>query len=55
MAASDENTVDVLVGVGGTPEGVIAACALRCIDGEIFGRLRPRAALMRHTVTDAGS
>jgi fructose-1,6-bisphosphatase II len=42
MAADEESTVDVLVGTGGTPEGVIAACALKCLDGAIFGRLHPR-------------
>jgi fructose-1,6-bisphosphatase II len=42
MAADEELTVDVLVGTGGTPEGVIAACALKCLDGAIFGRLHPR-------------
>ena len=30
---------DILFGVGGTPEGVIAACALKCLGGEILGRL----------------
>jgi len=30
--------VDLLVGTGGTPERVLAACALRCVGGEIFGR-----------------
>lgn len=34
--------VDVLMGVGGTPEGVIAACALRCMGGTIQGKLWPR-------------
>jgi fructose-1,6-bisphosphatase II len=34
--------VDVLMGVGGTPEGVIAACALTCLGGAIQGRMRPR-------------
>jgi fructose-1,6-bisphosphatase II len=34
--------VDVLMGVGGTPEAVIAACALRCGGGAMFGRLHPR-------------
>jgi fructose-1,6-bisphosphatase II len=34
--------VDALMGIGGTPEGVIAACALRCAGGEMFGRLYPR-------------
>jgi fructose-1,6-bisphosphatase II len=33
---------DILFGVGGTPEGVIAACALQCLDGQILGRLWPR-------------
>jgi fructose-1,6-bisphosphatase II len=34
--------VDLLMGIGGTPEAVIAACALRCAGGGIFGRLYPR-------------
>jgi fructose-1,6-bisphosphatase II len=34
--------VDALMGIGGTPEGVIAACALRCSGGALFGRLFPR-------------
>ena len=34
--------VDVLMGVGGTPEAVIAACALRCNGAAMFGRLYPR-------------
>jgi fructose-1,6-bisphosphatase II len=42
MAADEDSSVDILVGVGGTPEGVIAACALKCLDGAIFGRLHPR-------------
>jgi fructose-1,6-bisphosphatase II len=42
MAVLPESDVDVLVGVGGTPEGVIAACAIRCLGGAIFGRLTPR-------------
>src|SRR5438874_12531502 len=33
--------VDVLFGIGGTPEGVIAACALKCLGGEMQGRLWP--------------
>ena len=35
--------VDVLMGVGGTPEGVLAACALRGMGGEIQGKLYPRS------------
>jgi len=34
--------VDILIGIGGTPEGVISAAALKCMDGEILGRLWPR-------------
>lgn len=34
--------VDVLLGVGGTPEGVLAACALQCLGGCIMGKMYPR-------------
>ena len=37
-----ESGVDILFGIGGTPEGVIAAAALKCMGGEIQGRLWPR-------------
>jgi fructose-1,6-bisphosphatase II len=37
-----ETGVDVLFGIGGTPEGVIAAAALKCMGGEIQGKLWPR-------------
>ena len=43
MALLPESEVDILVGVGGTPEGVIAACAARCLGGAIYGRLAPRS------------
>jgi fructose-1,6-bisphosphatase II len=45
MAASEgqiDTGVDLLLGTGGTPEGVIAAAALRCLGGSIFARLAPR-------------
>src|SRR6266540_3244761 len=42
MAAREGTGVDLLVGIGGTPEGVIAACALKCLEGVMFGRLYPR-------------
>lgn len=35
----DESGVDVLVGIGGSPEGVLAAAAMKCLGGEIQGRL----------------
>ena len=37
-----ESGSDILFGIGGTPEGVIAACALKCLGGAIFGRMWPR-------------
>ena len=45
---------DILFGVGGTPEGVIAACALKCLGGEILGRLWPRNEDERTAALDAG-
>ncbi len=45
---------DVLFGIGGTPEGVIAACALKCIGGTIQGRLWPRNEEERRTALDMG-
>ena len=42
LAADPSSSVDACVGIGGTPEGVIAACALRCLDGQLLGRLYPR-------------
>lgn len=42
MTAWPGSGIDVLMGVGGTPEGVLAACALRAMDGEIQGKLYAR-------------
>jgi len=46
--------VDVLMGVGGTPEAVLAACALRCGGGAMFGRLHPRDEAERRAARDFG-
>jgi fructose-1,6-bisphosphatase II len=40
--AFPESGVDVLMGIGGAPEGVLAAAALQCLGGDMQGRLRPR-------------
>jgi fructose-1,6-bisphosphatase II len=45
---------DVLFGIGGTPEGVTAACALKCLGGQILGRLWPRNEHERRAALDAG-
>jgi fructose-1,6-bisphosphatase II len=42
MTAWPGSGVDVLMGIGGTPEGVLSACALRCMGGEIQGKLWSR-------------
>lgn len=42
MTAMPDSSIDVLMGVGGTPEGVLAACALRAMGGEIQGKLFAR-------------
>ncbi|MDG4822863.1 class II fructose-bisphosphatase [Asanoa sp. WMMD1127] len=41
-AARDSSEVDVLMGIGGTPEGITAACALKCMGGAIQAKLWPR-------------
>ena len=45
---------DILFGIGGTPEGVLAAAAMRCMGGEIHGRLWPRDDDERAAAIDAG-
>jgi len=42
MTAWPDSNVDLLMGIGGTPEGVISACALKCMGGEIQGKIFPR-------------
>ncbi|EEI17701.1 class II fructose-bisphosphatase [Corynebacterium lipophiloflavum] len=53
-AAQDTNSIDLMMGVGGTPEGVIAACALKCLGGEIQGQLAPQNDEERERVLAAG-
>jgi fructose-1,6-bisphosphatase II len=54
MAVTPGTGVDLLIGVGGTPEGVLAACALRCLGGELVGRLIARDEDERRAILDAG-
>jgi fructose-1,6-bisphosphatase II len=49
-----ESGADILFGVGGTPEGVIAACALKCLGGAIQGRLYARDEDERQKAVDMG-
>ena len=52
--AWDESGADILLGIGGTPEGVITAAALKCMGGELQGRLWPRNDDERQAAIDAG-
>jgi fructose-1,6-bisphosphatase II len=54
MAAREGTGIDLLVGVGGTPEGVITACAMKCMGGTIQGKLWPKDAEERQRALDAG-
>jgi fructose-1,6-bisphosphatase II len=54
MAARDGTGIDLLLGIGGTPEGIIAASALKCLGGVILGKLWPRNDEERQRAIDAG-
>jgi fructose-1,6-bisphosphatase II len=54
MAAREGTGVDMLLGTGGTPEGIIAACAIKCLGGIIQGRLAPRDDAERERALAAG-
>ena len=54
MAAREGTGIDLLLGVGGTPEGVIAACAVKCLGGIILGQLAPSDDAERAKALEAG-
>ncbi len=54
LAVSENSSVDLLWGIGGTPEGVISAAAIKCIGGQLLGRLWPRNDEERQAAIDAG-
>ena len=54
MAMREGTGVDLLMGVGGTPEGIITACAVKCLGGVIQGQLWPRNEAERIRAIDAG-
>ena len=54
MAARQGTGIDLLLGIGGTPEGIIAACAMKCLDGVIQGRLWPTDDEEKQRALDAG-
>ena len=54
MAAREGTGVDLMLGIGGTPEGIISACAIKSIGGVLQGRLTPRDDDERQKAVDAG-
>ncbi|MFD2348894.1 class II fructose-bisphosphatase [Nonomuraea ferruginea] len=54
MAARGGSAIDLMLGIGGTPEGIVAACALKCLGGVIQGKLWPRDEAERRKALDAG-
>ena len=54
FAVSESTGVDLLWGIGGTPEGVISAAAIKCLGGQLLGRLWPRDDAERQAALDAG-
>src|SRR6478752_5379952 len=54
VAATPRTEVDLLLGIGGTPEGVIAASALKCLGGSMQGKLYPRSDEERHVLVEEG-
>ncbi|GAB3651447.1 class II fructose-bisphosphatase [Streptomyces sparsus] len=54
MAVREGVGVDLLLGIGGTPEGIITACAIKCLGGTIQGKLWPKDDAERQRALDAG-
>ena len=53
-AARPGTGIDLLLGIGGTPEGIISACAMKCLGGTIQGRLWPKDDDEKQKAIDAG-
>ncbi len=53
-AAREGSGVDLLLGTGGTPEGIIAACAIKCLGGVMLGKLAPKDEAERDRAVAAG-
>jgi fructose-1,6-bisphosphatase II len=54
LAVTPGTGFDLLWGIGGTPEGVLSAAAIKCLGGEIIGRLWPRDEGERRAAEEAG-
>jgi fructose-1,6-bisphosphatase II len=54
QAVQENSPIDLLWGIGGTPEGVISAAAIKCMGGQMLGRVWPRNDDERNAAIDAG-
>jgi len=54
LAVTERSRVDLLWGIGGTPEGVISAAAVKCVGGQLLGRLWPRDDAERRAALEEG-
>jgi fructose-1,6-bisphosphatase II len=54
LAVQPDSPIDLLWGIGGTPEGVISASAIKCLGGQMVGRLWPRNDEERQALVDGG-
>jgi fructose-1,6-bisphosphatase II len=54
QAVQENSPIDLLWGIGGTPEGVISAASIKCMGGQMIGRLWPRDDDERRAALDAG-
>lgn len=54
MAVDPDNAVDVMLGTGGTPEGVLSACAIRALGGRLLARLDPQKDAEKRAMAEAG-
>lgn len=54
MAVDPHSEVDMMIGTGGTPEGVLAACAIKGMGGEIFARLEPQSYVEKEAIQNIG-
>lgn len=54
MVVDPRAEVDVMLGTGGTPEGVLAACAIKGVGGEMLARLDPQSYVEKEAIVEAG-
>ncbi|WP_072696100.1 class II fructose-bisphosphatase [Desulfovibrio litoralis] len=54
MAVDSRSEIDVMMGTGGTPEGVLAACAIKGVGGQILARLDPQSYVEKEAILNAG-